>query len=281
MTDTPARVRRGPELEQTREGRFYLWQGERYWSVTTLIGAGLPKPALLPWAVKRTALCAVDELDIVQAMAKRDRDGAVDYLERARYRSSEPKRKLGTWIHEAAEAYVLQAPYPEPNELQAPILAQFVAFLDTFAPEYVAVEAPVFSREQHYAGTLDAIVQITHPELALAWGITGRPITLLIDYKTSSSGVYAEAALQLAAYRHAETFLGMPSADEAPMPHVDGTAVLWLRPDGYSLVPVRTDADVFRSFLYVREVARFQWELSGNVVGRAVRPPGGEVVAAG
>ena len=235
--------------------------------------AGLPKPALVPWAAKATAAYTVEHLAHVGYMVDNDGpDEAVRYLSEARYRSSGPKMRVGTNVHAMAEAYVLGAPFPTPPEHEAPYLASFEAFLEAFAPTFVAVEAPVFNRTQRYAGTLDAIVELHAPELAFTFGVPeADPLRLLIDYKTGS-GVYAEAALQLAAYRNGETFLGLPSADEAPMPEVHGCAVVWLRPDGFSLIPVRADDEVYRAFLFVREVARFQWETSKGVVGREVRP---------
>ena len=39
--------------------RLYAWRGEKFWSVTTIISGGLPKPALLPWGIKAVAEAAV------------------------------------------------------------------------------------------------------------------------------------------------------------------------------------------------------------------------------
>lgn len=50
MSDQPALAGRADD-----EGsRFYEWQGERFWSVTTILGRGLPKH-LAPWAAKLVA----------------------------------------------------------------------------------------------------------------------------------------------------------------------------------------------------------------------------------
>jgi hypothetical protein len=87
----------------------------------------------------------------------------------------------------------------------------------------------------------------------------------LLDMKTGK-GVYPEVALQLAAYRNAE-FIGLADGSEAEMPDVDACAVLHLpEAGGYELVDVRADADVFRTFLYVREVFRWQNEASKSVI---------------
>ena len=54
----------GPALAKTNEdgSRFYTFDGQQYWSVTTLINAGLPK-FLHPWYAKRTADEALDFLE--------------------------------------------------------------------------------------------------------------------------------------------------------------------------------------------------------------------------
>jgi hypothetical protein len=271
-TKVPApRVRRGPEIETADRGRFYVWRGERYWSVTTLIGGGVPKPALIGWAKKFTAEYAVAHLATLNTLVADDPVGAVDWLKGASFRDRDKRADLGSRVHEAAEAYALGAPWPEWSEDEAPYLRAFLRWLEEFAPEFVAVEAPVFSRQQRYAGTLDAIVDVRLPDLARRSGLDpDRPLRLLIDYKTG--GVYPEVALQLAAYRFAETFIGLPSADEAPLPEVDGCAVLHLQPEAYEFLPVRAEAAEFNAFLYAREVYRFTQELAPSVIGRTIQP---------
>ncbi|MGQ0671028.1 MAG: PD-(D/E)XK nuclease family protein [Actinomycetota bacterium] len=256
---TVPRFFRGPQIGTTRDGRFYVWQKERYWSVTTIINGGAPKPALLPWGIKMVAEGAVSLAEELPALVRKDRDAAVRMLKDLPYASRDRAANLGSTIHAAAEAYVLERPYPEWDDATAPYMRAFVEWLEDFRPTFVAVEVPVFSRTQRYAGTLDAIVERD-----------GR--RLLIDYK-SGKGVYPEVGLQLAAYRYAETFLGMPDGSEAPMPEVDGCAVVHLRPKaGYEFIPIRADEEIFRAFLYVREVFRFLHETASSIVGKPMAP---------
>ena len=162
---------------------------------------------------------------------------------------------------------MLGKPTPDPDPSIAGHAASFRAFLDEWMPEFEMTEATVYSRSESYAGTLDAIAVI--PGL-------GR---VLLDYKTSGSGVYPEAALQLAMYRHAE-FVGLPDGSEAPMPQVDGCVVVWVRADGYDVIPVIADEQVFRSALYVREVMRWAEETSKGVIGQPMPLPKRSDVAA-
>jgi len=253
--------------------RLYSWvTGEKFWSVTTIIGGGLPKPALLPWGIKSVAEVAIAKRKTLTAMTLECEtgdncgpdnwcpscDAAVRWLKSAPYQQREKAADLGTQIHEAAEAYKLGKPMPPWPDNIAPHLAQFERFLMAHSPTFEQVEATVYNRTQHYAGTLDAILTLAD----------GR--TLLIDYKTGKA-VYPEVGLQLAAYRHAE-FIGLPDNTEAPMPVVDGCAVLHLEPHQFTFQDVRADEAVFTAFLYARETFRFIEETSKTILGELILP---------
>lgn len=258
----------GPRNSTTRGSkRLYSWRNESFWSVTTILSGGVPKPALLPWGIKSVAETAISSRNVVTEMLKRCETPddcikgefcgpcieAVKWLKGAPYAKRDAAAELGTYVHNAVEAHALGKPFPKWPLLVKPRMDAFVQFLADYKPEYHLTEASVYNRTQHYAGTLDAIVTIH-----------GRK--LVIDVKTGGKDVYPETALQLAAYRYAE-FIGLPDGSEEPMWEVDGAAVLHLPADGgYSLVDVRTDEDVFRSFLYAREVFRWQEETSKSVI---------------
>ncbi len=250
---------RGPKIETTgRGGRWYVWQKKRFWSVTTLIGAGLPKPVLVNWAKKVTAEYAVEHIDALNALVADDPKAAIDWLKGAAYRQRDAAADLGSLVHDACEAHVLGRPYPTWTDEQAPFMESFLGFLRDFAPDFEAVEAPCFSDKHRYAGTMDAIAVIDG-------------VRYLLDWKTGK-GVYPEVGLQLAAYRFSEMFIGLPDGDLTPMPAVDAAAVVHIRPEGYEFVPVRADEEVFRAFLFVREVARFAMETADSIVGPPTLP---------
>ena len=271
-------------------GRWYRWDGDQYWSVTTIINAGLPKPALINWAKKVTAEYAVDKYKALGTILDdAGREGAVDWLKDASYRQMKRAGNLGSLVHDYAEAYVLEAPLPPAPDDVAPYMVQFVKFLDAYEPVFTAVEAPVISKAQRWAGTLDAIMEIDRDRFddaalrvfrnpdALARGGVFRgqfpdQLRLLVDYKTGK-GVYPEVALQLAGYRYGDTFLGAPDATETTMPQVDGCAVLHLRDDGYDLVPIRVNDDTFTTLQYAREMHRWQLEGSEEAIGAPNTPP--------
>lgn len=234
--------------------RFYSWRSENFWSVTTILSA-VPKPALLPWGMKAVATYAVENIDQVSAIARTDPEGAIDLLKRAPYRARDKAADLGTRVHDACEAFRLGKPMPKWTPDVAGRMQCFTQWLEKYKPEFLAVEASVYNRTEQYAGTLDAIVRINGQ-------------VLLVDYKTSRTGIYGEVALQLAAYRHAE-FIGLPDGSEAPMPESDGAAALWIV-DGdlrdECFVGVDTGPQVFSSFLYCREMFRWTQETSKKVL---------------
>lgn len=271
----------------TRGGRrFYVWgRGERYWSVTTILKA-LPKDALKWWAAGRVAEFAYDRSKTWFTM---NRSEAIDWLKREPLRFTGERADVGSAIHAAAEAWVLKKPLRgDFAEEEQKAIGHFLDFIDRLQPRYLLTEASVFHRRQKYAGTLDAVAEFPYGlllELAggnpnlIPWDPGDRDfVRLLVDYKTGGDieedkGVYPEVALQLAAYARAE-FVGMPNGAEVPLPEVDGAAVLHVQAAGWRLVPV--DAlreDVFRAFLYVREVFRWIEVISKDVLGTPLEPP--------
>jgi hypothetical protein len=57
------------------------------------------------------------------------------------------------------------------------------------------------------------------------------------------------------------------------MPPVDRCAVLWVRPDAWELVPVRTDARVWQVFRHAIPVAAFNSLRREDIVGGALPVP--------
>lgn len=218
-------------------GHSYEVNGRPAKGVTTLIKGGVPAPALTYWAADEAARFAVENPDLIGDL------GAVKAYEKIRrspWRERDRKALIGTDIHKLAER-LGRGEEVEVRDDLVPYVDAALTFMEEHSVRVLASEATVASVRWHYAGTLDLIAETAH----------GR---LLIDYKTGS-GVYVEAALQLAAYRYAEWMLDPYTGDVVPMPEVEGAAVCHLRPDGYSLVPVVANRDVHRTFIYAAQVA--------------------------
>lgn len=258
-------------------GRFYVWGRERYWSVTTILRA-FPKDALKWWAARTVATFAYDDAKTWLGMP---RDRAVEYLRNEPLRYTGSRADFGSTAHAIAEALALGRPIPTLEDLdQRRTAANFLGWVDRFKVSFEATEFSVYSRRQRYAGTADNIVTIPLEVLDDVWpehpwdhAEGADHVRLLGDYKTSGDvterkGIYPEVSLQLNAYANAD-FIGLNGGAEAPIGHLDGAYALHLGPAGWRMVPVRLGADLFKAFLYVREVFRFQEVISKDVLGQA------------
>ena len=75
--------------------------------VTTLLGNGLPAPALIKWTGNTVATCALDEEDIWRPLLARDRNAAYEYLRSAADRDRDQAANRGTEVHGYAERMTL------------------------------------------------------------------------------------------------------------------------------------------------------------------------------
>lgn len=230
--------------------------GERYLSVTSVLSAGIPKPALFHWAAIESAQCAVDNIPmLVRARGEAARAEVREWIRHAAERKRDTAADLGTTIHGIVEARLLGQPTPELTDEQAPFVEAFDRFLDAWQPEFEASELVVAHPEHRWAGTLDAIARIP----ALDDGL------LVVDWKTGKS-VYPEVSLQLAAYHRATTGWLRDGTEVVP-PQSIGAAVLHIRPRelpggeelGYALRRVDVSDqhyEVFRAAQVIAEATR-------------------------
>jgi len=238
-------------------GHYYVDEdGTRFDGVTTLLGEGLPKPALVNWAANTTADYAVDHWDELSRNTISER---INKLRRARFAERDRAAKRGTEVHTLAERLIRGEEVDVSDELAGHV-ESYVRFLDEWKPIAVLVETPVANRRWRYAGTLDAVVDMG-----------GRRV--LVDIKTSRSGIFPETAYQLAAYAGAEVYLD-DDGNEQPMSGLGICDALgiWVRADGYDLYPVDISENTHRTFLHIAHVAR-QTKDNKRLIGEALAPP--------
>lgn len=262
----------------------YLLDGEPVDGVTTILKNGIPKPALIGWAARTIAEYVADRLEntgehtiadrlltdlrkVADETARDERDtwpehpGALtiaNTLKGIHWQDRDRAGNRGTEVHHCAERLARGEEIEVPEELVGHIDA-YLRFRDEWDPGDELLEMVVGSRRHRYMGTLDLIC--TLPGL-------GRT---LVDLKTNRSGPFEEVALQLAAYRYCDFMLD--NGTETPMPRVDNCAVLWLRADGYDVIPFEAGPEQFRAFLYVQQVAQFMTVDSKVVKGEALCAP--------
>jgi hypothetical protein len=244
----------------------YAWKGERFTSVTTVLGA-MAKPALPYWAAK----CVAEHVaERAGALGRGEIKGPallaeladVDSLKKVPWAKRDKKADVGTQVHLVAEL-TSAGRAVDPGVFAEDVRPYIVSFLEWEArwqPEYFAMEAPVFSRSRGYAGTMDAICRIG-----------GR--TIVMDYKTGAD-TYAEHALQLAAYRHGE-YLGLPDGTEYPMPATEAGAILLISPEGCKLLEWPTgqpEMEVFEAMIPVQRWQRATKDLRPAEVRYAYSP---------
>jgi hypothetical protein len=232
-----------PELRRVDRGRghSYTVDGRSIPGVTSLINDGVPKPALIAWGMRRVAEYAVEHWDDLAAM-NLGRDQLVGVLKGAPYADRDAAANRGTQVHNLAQRLARGEEIDVPDELVGHV-DSYLRFVADWEPTDELVERPCVNLTRWYAGTFDLVATLKG---------RGR---VLLDLKTSRSGVFSETALQLAAYRNADYFETDSGALEV-MPTVAETLALWVRADGYDLYPVETGPEVFRSFLYASDLAQ-------------------------
>lgn len=233
--------------------------GHRVPGVTSILGDGINKPALVNWAASATADYAINRWDHLADLPPAAR---LKELQGARYAERDAAANRGTEVHRIGEALVKGEEVPVPPEL-VDYAEGYARFLDEFKVTPVEVEFGCANYTVGYAGSADGIFDLTLPKL-------GRK-RLLVDLKTNRSGIFAETALQLAAYRFSEVLLADDDRPERPMIEVDGCAGIHVTPNGSHLIPITADDAVFLTFRYAAQMAAFTKDGKG-LVGEPILP---------
>jgi hypothetical protein len=237
----------------------YLIDGEFAPSVTTALNEGFPKPALVDWAARATAGYAVDHWSELTELPTSER---LRTLEKSRWATTRAASVRGTDVHRYAEALSFGEEVDVPEPLRGHVDA-YLSFVQDWKPRDVIVEAMVGNRSAWYAGQLDNVADLVDGQ---RW---------LLDWKTTAKGVFPENVLQLAAYRFAEFYVW--NGEERPFPPdavpIDACGIVWLRADGYDLIPVEAGEREFRTFRYAKALAGFRKRPRAELIGDALSAP--------
>lgn len=237
-------------------GHSYSIDGQRADGVTTLIGDGMPKPALINWAANTTAAYAVDHWADLEQLSPTER---LSTLKGARYAELDKAGKRGTEVHAIAEQLAHGNEVPIPDEIAGHVESA-VKFLDEWNPQIILTETVVASRKWYYAGTFDLVAKL------------GDGRTAIMDWKTTRSGIFGETALQLGAYANADCWI-----DDDQQEHdmadlgIDCGMAVWIRADGYDVYEVDLDAG-FKIFQHVAWVARKSRGMKDALISEALAP---------
>jgi hypothetical protein len=217
--------------------------------VTTLIGKGLPKPALMYWSARTVAEWVADNDADVERLRGMGRGPMVAALKEVPWQRRDDAAVRGTDVHALAEKLSRGEQVDVPEHLIGHV-ESCVQFLDEWQIEPLVVERPVASRKWWYAGTPDLIGRLPDGRIALC------------DWKTAASGIYGETALQLVAYARAEFYVDH-NDEEQPIPDVDVNIGVHLRADGYDAYEMRSDDEAWNTFLHVAYVGRKAKDIQG------------------
>jgi hypothetical protein len=226
-------------LKFSEKAHRYWLDGKPIPGVTTLLGKGLPKPALPYWSAKTVAEFVIDNPEQVDALRAMGRGPAVAALKGVPWEKRDEAAVRGTDVHAIAEEIIHGREVDVPEHLLAHVEG-YTRWVDEFSVEPILTERQVASRTHWYAGTFDAIVRI---------GDT----TWLLDWKTSK-GVYGSTALQCAAYAGAEFYV-TDDGDEAPVPEVDRIGVVHITEAGTCLRPFKDREAAWKDWRHVSWVA--------------------------
>jgi hypothetical protein len=250
-------------------GRFYEVDGERYPSVTHILGC-IGKPALINWAANQErSLVTEAAADLYMEWAAQmvppqmPRASYVATLlaklgqTKAHQRELAKAGEVGTQTHKLIEwtmrtALGAQAgPKPVVSDKA---LWGFMAFEDwakSVSLKPVLIEQTVYSKVHQFAGTMDLLARVNG-------------VLTLVDFKTGKA-IYPEAFLQSAAYQTALIEMGYvaPSAGLiVRLPKVETD------PE-FETQPVPPAAELMPVFLAVREL--WKWSYANEEAYRARR----------
>lgn len=249
-----------PKLATIHRGgsRYYVHPdtGIKIPGVTSILNM-LPKSFLKFWASKVVAEYAIDHLgDMVNIVLRGDKQGAIDYLKNAPNRDTKDAAETGSAVHEAIETILSGKPLGRVRPDVEIYVRLFEKFMEDIQPKMLAQEETVWSEEHDYMGSFDGLGEIGDK---VAW----------FDWKTTRSGIHAEVALQLAAYRFSQ-YVIQPDGSTKPTPPANGGLVLHVRPEKLQLVEVQCDEEVFDFFTHLRHTFRWIDGKEREVIGKTV-----------
>jgi hypothetical protein len=237
--------------------RSYAFRGKVYPSVTTILKAW-PMEWAIAYGAKHVAERAVfQHSELTERLNSDDPiDWTLKWLKAAPTQRRDAAADVGTNLHAYLES---RARGDAPPETLTPGQVAVEQFLDTYRPDFLAIECQVFSTSEGYAGSADFFATIY-----------GRRV--VGDLKTGF--LSHQARLQLAAYRYAD-FIGADDEVVSPIPECEGAMVLHIpRDDPRSWMPVEVEAGPheYAKFLHTKSLWDFYDGTKKEAVGESILP---------
>lgn len=223
------------------------------------------KPPLEWWKINQIVDYAVNQRS---AWEQLDERAAKDLLKREPLRQARSAATIGTDAHSVIEELAAGREV-ERTEANGWVLDAWRSFVDEFAVTVLESEAVAWNPDDGYAGRMDLMVLASLPRATRETFGVPDPARLIVDVKSSRSGIFAETAMQCCAYAMSPTLLREDGTRE-DMPEIHGTAALWVRPAGWALHPLAFDAEVYRAVKALAALQRFDSSVSPSAVATAI-----------
>lgn len=211
----------------------YKVNGEVIPSVTGVLGV-INKPALLFWAANQAADYFKSQVEPGKSYDELQLESIWANAKKAHTQKKVEAGNLGTLVHKWVEGFIKQEnPAMPVNEQAQGSIKRFLGWVEQHHVKFLASEQPCFSRKYKYAGTIDGICVYENQ-------------MYIFDLKTSS-GIWDEYLMQVAAYKQART-------EEYPSEKYAGCIILRVGKEDGDLEPeIFPDDDCYlNGFLFAK-----------------------------
>jgi hypothetical protein len=264
---------------KTDYGRFYTHPAgskvkrRKVPSITNVCGVKDKGGGLTSWGQRLCGEYAADNLEALNALAKKDdRRAIIDLVREAPRRSTAASAGVGDVVHSWVERTIKGEEIP-PDEFKKPFVLyndtpqyltshgassargmfdMFRRIEDRYAIDWIAAEVTVWSEEHEYAGSID-------------WFANVGDQLVIGDTKTGNK-TYKEVAMQIAAGLFAD-YAFDKNGNQVEIPKATSGGVLHLRPRKGRLEPITDEVgsmhaleEAFQAFLGARQL--FEWDVT-------------------
>lgn len=200
-------------------------------------------------------------------MVMEDKTKALGVIKGASARFASKAAQEGTMVHHYCEIVaraVMTGTKPKAERMPptvTPYLKSYVKFLKEFDVEPVMLETVVWDNDIGYAGRLDMACRLRSID---------KDELVIVDTKSGASGVWESTALQQTAYRYATHYWDEETDSLKDMPEISATYALWLRPEGFALIPVDSTEAEWEQFERLRGSLDWKRSRAKKVVKPAI-----------
>lgn len=219
----------------------YTVNGQTVDGVTSILGI-IAKPALIYWSANKASEYIDKFLEVGKSLDEIEKKQLVEGCKSAHKTLKDDAANAGTLMHEWIHNYIENPEIELPtNEMLRKSAENFLEWVKVNDVKFKWSERKVYSKQYNFAGTLD-------------FSATIKGKNVIGDIKTSS-GIWDEYWLQLAAYRQAVQ-------EEFPEIKIDHCAIIRLGKDGqFEVKELNNFQENIKAFVGALELYRWQKQM--------------------